>query len=156
MGSICRAGRQCGEVMTAFQEGFPNLTIFLTFGHSLVWKRSGGGKTPLAECRDGLLAPFLDGMIERAARKRQIVDGHELSYGYRDAAAFVQARDTIMNKAAALAADRRQYERALSAGFGLWLDHDWRKNGWKTEDLKANYFSPQRSRRACRSHRAGR
>ena len=81
--------------MTGFQAGVPNVTVMLTFGHSLVWKRSDGGKKPLAECRDGLLTPFLDGMIEMSARKGQIVDGHELSYGYRDAAAFVQARDTI-------------------------------------------------------------
>ena len=101
-----QAGKRGREVMTAFQEGFPNLTILLTFGHSLVWKRSSGGKTPLAECRDGLLAPFLDGMIEKAARPGQIVDGHELSYGYRDGASFVKARDTIKNKAAGLAARR--------------------------------------------------
>jgi hypothetical protein len=137
--------RQRGrEVMAAFLEGAPELTILLTFGHSLVWKRTNGGTTPLAQCRDGLLAPFLDGMIEKAARQGQIVDGHELSYGYRDAAAFVRARATIKHDAAELAASRKAYQDAVSAGFGLWLDHDWRTNGWRTADLEGNYFSPGR------------
>ena len=88
-------------------------------------------RLPPAECRDGLLGPFLDGMIEKAARPGQIVDGHELSYGYRDAAEFVRARDTIKNKAAGLALNRERYQGAVSAGFGIWLDHDWRKYGWR-------------------------
>ena len=61
------ARRRGRELMAAFQEGFPGLTVLWTFGHSLVWRQSDGGKKPLEQCRDGLLAPFLDGMIE--ARK---------------------------------------------------------------------------------------
>ena len=51
------------------QDGYPDLTVFLTFGDSLPWKQGERGKSPLAECPDGLLVPFLDGMIE-AARGR--------------------------------------------------------------------------------------
>ena len=65
--------------------------MLVTFGHSLVWKQSDGGKKPLEQCADGLLVPFLDGMIEAARGKTRLVDGHEMSYGYRDAGAFVQA-----------------------------------------------------------------
>jgi hypothetical protein len=37
--------RQRGrEVMEAFQEGGPDLTIFLTFGYSLPWQESSAGK----------------------------------------------------------------------------------------------------------------
>ena len=35
------------------------------------------------------------------------------------------------------------YRRLISAGFGLWLDYDWRKRGWKTELPESNYFSPE-------------
>ena len=38
--------------------------------------------------------------------------------------------------------DPPAYRRAVSAGFGLWLDYDWRKNGWKTDTPESNYFSP--------------
>ncbi len=128
--------------MTAFQEGYPDLTVFLTFGYSLAWKQTDGGRKPLAECSYGLLAPFLDGMIEAARGRTRIVDGHELSYGYREAAAFIAARRAIASDAAAMAADRAAYGRVVSAGFGLWLDYDWRKKGWNTRDPEKNYFTP--------------
>ncbi len=143
-----RRGR---EVMAAFQEGFPGLTILVTFGPSLVWKQIGGGRTPVADCPDGLLVPFFDGMIAAASKETQLVDGHELSYGYRDASDFVQARETIRNGAARLAADRPGYARAVSAAFGIWLDFDWQKHGWNTRRPESNYFSPDRFETSLRA-----
>ena len=70
--------------MEAFQDGFPDLTVFLTFGHTLPLIKSHGGRKPLAECDSGLLAPFLDGIIEAAKGDAQVVDGFELSYGYKE------------------------------------------------------------------------
>ena len=137
--------------MTAFQEGFPDLTVLLTFGHSLVWKQSDGGKKPLADCPDGLLVPFLDGMIEAATGKARLVDGHEMSYGYREPGLFVQAREAINVKAAGLAADPLKYQTVVSAGFGLWLDYDWPKYGWKTDKVESNYFSPERFESSLRA-----
>ena len=139
------------EVMTAFQQGFPELTVFVTFGHSLVWKQSEGGKKPLAVCHDGLLVPFLDGMIEAARGKARLVDGHELSYGYRDQALFLQAREVIKVKAAGLAFDQLKYKDFVSAGFGLWLDYDWPKHGWNTAKIESNYFSPARFESSLRA-----
>jgi len=145
------ARRRGAEVMAAFQEGFPDLTVLLTFGHSVLWKRSDGGKKPLDACRDGLLVPFLDGMIEALQGKTRIVDGHEMSYGYQDAGAFIQAYDAIRTKSAGLAADRVKYQNVVSAGFGLWLDHDWRKKGWNTADVEKNHFSPARFEASLRA-----
>jgi hypothetical protein len=130
------------EVMAALQEGYPDLTVFLTFGDSLPWKQGERGRKPMAECAYGLLVPFLDGMIEAARGRTRIVDGHELSYGYRDASAFLDARRAITRDAATLASDRAAYGRVVSAGFGLWLDYDWRKKGWNAQDPDKNYFSP--------------
>jgi hypothetical protein len=139
------------EVMSAFQEGFPDLTVFLTFGHTLAWKQSDGGKKSLADCRDGLLVPFLDGMIDAAKGKSRLVDGHEASYGYRDPALFTQAREAIKLKASGLAADPAKYQNTVAAGFGLWLDYDWRKYGWNTTRLESNYFSPERFEASLRA-----
>jgi hypothetical protein len=146
-----QARRRGREVMTALQEGFPDLTVFLTFGHSLLWRQSNHGKKPLAECRYGLLVPFLDGMVDAARGQTRLVDGHEQSYGYRNAGAFIRAYQAITHDAAALAADRAAYHRRVSAGFGLWLDYDWRKRGWKTGDLEQNYFSPGRFETSLRA-----
>jgi hypothetical protein len=139
------------EVMTAFQDGYPGLTVLVTFGPSLVWKQSDGGTKALAECPDGLLIPFFDGMIEAVRGDAHLVDGHELSYGYCDATAFAQARETIKSRAAALAADRPGYARKVSAAFGLWLDFDWPKYGWDPRRPDSNYFSPERFEHSLRA-----
>jgi hypothetical protein len=146
-----QAQRRGREVMTAFLDGFPGLTVFLTFGHSLPWKQSSAGKKPLSECPDGLLVPFLDGMIDAVRPPARLVDGHEMSYGYRGADAFIRAHRTIKHDAAAVAADRSAYERTVSAGFGLWLDYDWRSRGWNTANVESNHFSPGRFETSLRA-----
>jgi hypothetical protein len=146
-----QARRRGREVMEAFQEGCPDLTVLLTFGHSLLWKRSEQGKKPLADCRDGLLVPFLDGMIAATKGKTRLLDGHEMSYGYREGAQFVRARDAIKLGSSSLAADRGKYQSVVSAGFGLWLDYDWRKHGWNSANVAANYFTPDRFESSLRA-----
>jgi hypothetical protein len=137
--------------MSAFQVGFPDLTLLVTFGHTQAWKQSDGGKKSLADCRDGLLVPFLDGMIDAAKGKTRLVDGHEASYGYRDPAHFTQAREAIKLKASGLAGDPAKYQNTVAAGFGLWLDYDWPKYGWNTTRLESNYFSPERFEASLRA-----
>jgi hypothetical protein len=132
------------ELMTGFQEECPDLTVLVTFGHSLVWKESDAGKKPLAECPNGLLVPFLDGMIAAAKGKTRLVDGYEMSYGYREPRRFTEARDVIGAKAASLSADPLKYRAVVSAAFGLWLDYNHPVNGWKTDKPESNYFSPER------------
>src|SRR5262249_35727804 len=83
-----QARRRGREVMEAFQADFPDLKLMLTFGPSLAWKQSQEGKVPLENCRYGLLVPFVDGLIEAAKGKTEIIDGFEQSYGYRERAAF--------------------------------------------------------------------
>lgn len=138
-----QARRRGREVMEALQEGFPGLTVLLTFGYSLPWMESEGGRKPLAECRYGLLAPFLDGMVEAARGATRLVDGHELSYGYRDPALFGAAYRTMKEGLLPLVADDGKYLRHVSAGFGIWMDYDWRRHGWRTDQVDGNYFTPQ-------------
>ena len=138
------ARRRGRELMAAFQEGFPGLSVLYTFGHSLVWRQSDHGKKPLEQCPDGLLAPFLDGMIEGAKAGVRLIDGHEMSYGYLDAEAFRRAHQTIKVDAANLSAARSGYERFISPAFGIWLDYDWPKKGWRPGEPERNHFSPER------------
>jgi hypothetical protein len=144
----CRRGR---ELITALQRGYPDLTVLVTFGPSLLWKQSNKGTKPLAECRYGLLVPFFDGLIEGVEGKTRIVDGYELSYGYKTREQFSVAYEAIATDAAGLMADPAGYQRVVSPGFGLWLDHDWRKRGWKTDKPEANYFSPDQFQVAVRA-----
>ena len=137
-----QARRRGREVMQAFQKGCPGLTVFLTFGYSLPWAQSHAGQKPLADCSYGLLAPFLDGMVEAAAGRTQIVDGYELSYGYKTAAQFASARKTVKRELLPIVRDAEKYDRLLSLAFGVWLDNDWRQRGWDTEIVSKNYFTP--------------
>ncbi|MDR3639608.1 MAG: hypothetical protein P4L84_37755 [Isosphaeraceae bacterium] len=131
------------EVMAAFQEGFPGLTVFLTFGHSLPRTTSKEGKTPLAESECGLLAPFLDGMVEAARGGARIVDGFELSYGYKTKEQFEKGYRLMTAGVLPIVAQPERYRQVVSAGFGIWLDYDWRKKGWETDDPSRNYFTPE-------------
>jgi hypothetical protein len=138
-----QARRRGAQVMRAFQAGYPGLTLFLTFGYSLSWMESGQGKKPLAQCRYGLLAPFLDGMVQAARGHTRLVDGYELSYGYKTRAQFAAARQTVKEALLPIVANQDKYRRVFSLGFGLWLDRDWRKQGWHIVNPAKNYFSPE-------------
>ena len=87
--------------MASMQEGFPGLTVMLTFGPSLLCSHPQDVEMPLEVSPYGLLVPFVDGLIDAAQGKTRIVDGFERSYGYREAAKFEQAREQITRKAAA-------------------------------------------------------
>jgi hypothetical protein len=137
----CRLrGRQ---VMAAFQKGYPDLTIFLTFGYSLPHAQAGADKTKLAAAEYGLLAPFLDGLFDAGMGTKTIVDGYEISYGYRTDEEFDDAAETMREKLLPLVGDPGIYRRRVSIGFGLWMDYDWRKKGWDAGDVSKNYFTPK-------------
>jgi hypothetical protein len=130
------------EVMASFCRGYPGVTVLLTFGHSYPWKQSGAGETPLLDCEYGLLAPFLDGMIEATEGGSRLVDAYELAYGFRDLEKFDRARRTILEGVLPIVAQPEAYRKKVTVGFGLWLDYDWPRHGWDIADPAKNYFSP--------------
>lgn len=144
---VRRRGR---ETMEAFQAEYPDLTVFMTFGYSLPWSQTGDGKKPLADCSYGLLAPFTDGLVDGVRGKTKIVDGHELSYGYKESAKFTGAYRTMREGLLPIVADADKYKKTFSLGFGLWLDENWRKYGWETNDFSKNYFTPETFESALR------
>jgi hypothetical protein len=128
--------------MRAFERGYPGLTVFMTWAYSLPLHESIGGRKPLSDAHNGLLAPFVDGMVDAASDSAVIVDGHELSYAYRDPALFAAKADSMRHGALRLAADPARYSRRLSVAFGIWLDNDSDHVPWDTRDLSRNYFTP--------------
>jgi len=128
--------------MQAFQAAYPEVTLFLTFGYSLPWAESGNGKNGLTNCHYGLLAPFIDGMLGAARGAVKLVDGNELAYGFKEPERFIKSYQTLKHDLLPIVHDPEKYARYFSLGFGLWMDRDWRKNGWDTNDLSKNYFTP--------------
>jgi len=138
-----RVRQRGAEVMDAFQKGFPNLTVFLTFGYCLPWYETRGGQRRLDEVSYGLLAPFLDGMVDACAGEARLVDGHESSYGYREPDQFDAAYRRMKEELLPIVANPEKYHRVFRFGFGLWLDCRWREQGWHTDDLSQNYHQPE-------------
>ena len=131
------------QVMEAFQDGYPSLTLFLTFGYSLPWAETAQGKKNLADCRYGLLAPFLDGMVQAAKGGTRLIDGYESAYGFKHLDQFEAARRSTRGDLLPITADPDKYLSRFSLSFGVWMDRDWRTRGWDATDFSKNYFSPQ-------------
>jgi len=138
-----QARRRGRDVMDALQDGYPDLVVFLTFGHSLPFVLSRKGEVPLAETEYGLLAPFLDGLLDQARGRTRIVDGFELSYGYEHAPHFDEARRLVREETLAIVGNRPAYHRRVELAFGLWMDYDWRRRGWSATDTARNHFTPE-------------
>jgi hypothetical protein len=140
------------EVMKAFQQGYPDAVLFLTFGYSLPWAESQQGKRPLAECHYGMLAPFLDGMLDEAKGKTLLVDGNEGAYRFRDTNRFAASYRAMQKELLSIVhTSHEKYARHFSLGFGLWMDCDWRKAGWDTNDFSKNFYSPQAFEQSVRT-----
>ncbi|HSB79891.1 MAG TPA: hypothetical protein VLM91_14015 [Candidatus Methylomirabilis sp.] len=144
--------RQRGrEVMNAFQQGYPDVTVFLTFGYSVPWRESGGGKKPLADGEYGLLPAFLDGMVEAARGRTRLVDGYEIAYYHnKDTTKFAAAYQTIREELLPIVANPKEYRRRFSVSFGLWMDFDSTAIGWDGEDGSRNFYTPEEFGRSVR------
>jgi hypothetical protein len=128
---------------------FPDVAILLTFGYSITQPK--GQAKDRSEVRYGLLADFLDGMLEACSKETIIVDAWESSYSYKEQSQFEQAYQTIKRKALGWTRVPDRYRRQVKAGFGIWMDNNWRRKGWNITDSTKNYFSPGEFEKAVRS-----
>jgi hypothetical protein len=110
----------------------------LTFGPSYVRHQAAKEKLAERDPASALLAPFVEGLLAAAKGGTKVIDGYELAYGFKDPRDFD----------AGLAAIRRT--PGLAAGFGLWLDFDWRHEAWDASKPDANYFTPAAFERSLR------
>jgi hypothetical protein len=135
--------RRGQEVMDAFQRGYPDLTVFLTFGYGIPWLELRSGAASLASCEYGLLAPFLDGMLEAASGRTRVVDGYEPTYFHnKDLGRFAAAYRMVTADVLAIVKDPSRYRRLVSVGFGLFLDYDPQGRTWDGVDGSKNYYTP--------------
>jgi hypothetical protein len=139
------------EFMDALQKADPDCTIFMTFAYTLLLDQAGGDLKKLPQISYGLLAPFLDGMLDAAGPGIKFVDGYEESYSYKTAAEFAIVRQRFsVGVLEGFVADPKKYQQHFQLGYGLWLDMDWRKKGWNDTDPSKNYFTPESFEKAVR------
>lgn len=134
--------RQRGrEWMEAVNGPFPDITLLLTFAYS-IYSTTGGQPQERAKASYGLLGDFLDGMLDACTPQTRIVDGWERAYRYKKKEQFQQAYETTKGTLAAMAADPERCRRRIEVGFGIWMDSNWSKIGWHTDDPSKNFFKP--------------
>jgi hypothetical protein len=135
-----------GKLIQALQQGVGRpFVLFLPFTYELTVPR---GSHEASHHRYGLLRAFLDGVIQQANPQVSIISGYTWSYGAKTQNDFTRGfYDTkVLNEQAS--AFPTQYRERTLAGFGLWLDFFWKRNGWNTSRFKQNYFSPTEFRTA--------
>jgi len=136
------------EWMRAVNQHYPDITILLTFGYRIAQPTAGGQRQ---DSQYGLLADFLDGMLDACSPETNLVDAWEYSYPYKAEEQFQEAYETIREKSAEWTAVPDNYRRHVQAGFGLWMDCSWQQVGWSTDDFSKNHFTPAEFEAAVRS-----
>jgi hypothetical protein len=129
------------QIAQAFQREFPNIRVFLTYGYELPWKETRSRGKAQADTDYGLLAPFLDGMIEVAAGMT-LIDGFETAYAFTSPTDFSGGYDTMSEQVLPIVANREKYRRIASFGFGIWMDYRSQTKGWNESKLTDNPHSP--------------
>jgi hypothetical protein len=71
-----------------------------------------------------------------------IVDGNENAYRFRDTNRFALSYRAMKQELLPIVHAPENYARHFSLGFGLWMDCDWRKVGWDTNDFSRNFYTP--------------
>lgn len=133
--------RQRGrEWIREVNQSFPDITILLTFGYRIAQPAEGKNRS---ESRYGLLADFLDGMLEACSEQTKLVDAWEYSYPYKERKLFEDGYTTVKEKSLEWTAVPNKYDQHVEAAFGIWMDCRWRQVGWNLDDFSKNYFTPK-------------
>lgn len=132
--------RQRGrEWIRAINRAYPDIVILMTFGYRTAVPKDG---SPRSASEYGLLADFLDGALEACSPQTRLVDAWEFSYGYKTQKQYADAYRTIREESLAWTEVPDKYRQFMQAGFGVWMDNQWRNTGWNATDFSKNYFSP--------------
>lgn len=145
-----QARRRGQELMRAFQQEDPDITIVFTWGLTLAYLQTDGAVAKLPATEYGLLPAFITGMVDAASPDVSLVDGYEGAYGFRDAGHFDAARKIFATLALPFTDNPEAYRRRFTLGFGIWLDMDWRKHGWNPAEPAKNYFTPDQFQQSVR------
>ncbi|UCH35887.1 MAG: hypothetical protein JSV65_05910 [Armatimonadota bacterium] len=144
-----QARKRGAEFMRAIASEYPDITILMLFGGSIV----GGALAqadPVEELATegyGLLPFFIDGMLDALPDDALIVDGCEPGYYMEERVAFLEAYRRMKQQVLAVISPENwdKYQTQVLAGFGLYPDRAWRDAGWgwHVDDPSRNYYTPE-------------
>ncbi len=139
------------ELIKAFEKGYKGLTIFLPYGFSLPYQSlKRGWCQALSECPQGLLKPFLEGMLEAATGSTHFIEGDEFAYGLRDPAEFESAARALRTDLPGFSDNTAIYRRRFSVALPIWIDYQAKGERWSETDESGNYYSAAQLEAAVR------
>jgi hypothetical protein len=139
------------QFMDALQKADPDCTIFMTFAYTLLLEQAEGDSKKMPRISYGLLAPFLDGMLDVAGPEIKFVDGYEGSYSFKTAAKFAMARQELSVRVLkGFVADAQKYQQHFQLGYGIWMDFDSQKKRWNDSNPAQNFFTPETFQQSVR------
>jgi lipopolysaccharide/colanic/teichoic acid biosynthesis glycosyltransferase len=109
------------QIMRAVSAQLDRPVLLSLFGNSLAFQQVRGARR-LEEAQYGLLPAFYDGILDAMPAGGLLVDGFELSYGFKRRSQFERARLEIRHLGRTLSATPAQYDQHVRVGFGLMLD----------------------------------
>jgi hypothetical protein len=136
------------EWIKAVNKEYPDITILFTFGYDVTYWRAEK-PNDRSTAAYGLLADFLDGVLDECLKETILVDAYEFSYPYKERKQFEEAHEAITQKALKWTAVPEKYKRQFRAGFGIWMDH--KRKGWDVTDFSKNHVTPAEFEAAVRS-----
>ncbi len=138
------------ELMKAIGEEYPDITFMTLFGFTSsqnVWDQKPFQKALSEWWLGGLYPAFLNGVIEAMPKGARFLDGHEWGYYYGSKTEFLQGYWNMVSgcKHLVLPQNWKKYREVLSAGFGLYMDRNWRTEPYtfKADDISKNFWSPE-------------
>lgn len=135
---VRRRGRQ---FMAAVNSQMPDAKLLITFATSSACRDPRNPKSPLTHNIMALMPAFVDGLMDKATSRNEIIDVFEGAYGFRARAEFARARTLIRQTASELSADPVRYRKMIRVGFGLFIHGGAGENSLQA-DFKKNTQTP--------------
>ena len=133
-----RRGRQ---FMATVNSQMPDAKLLITFATSSACRHPQNPKTPRTYNIMALMPAFVDGLMDKATPRNEIIDVFEGAYGFQSRAEFANARTLIKQTAARLSADPARYRKMIRVGFGLFIHGGAAENSLQT-DFSKNTQTP--------------
>jgi hypothetical protein len=123
------------QYMDALKSANPDVQIMLTDGYE-----RGNGAGPADE--NGLVASFIDGLLDHAGTNNTIYDGYEYSYPFHDSSLFEMAYNDMRIGQRSRSANPTAFDAHYRASYGLWLDYNSDGITWSSTNPSINYSTP--------------
>ncbi len=120
----CVQARKRGrEFMEAVQDAYPDIVMLLMLSHSYVLYKLG--TQPLKPAEYGLMPAFVNGLVEAAGPRINLIDGQEQCYVYQTAEEFYRGYHDVKQRSLTYVPDELQpaYRNRMNVGTAIYVNY---------------------------------